>query len=167
MHPRSGSWVLSKMPLQEIMLIEIIDTLLLLGDKEPVFTELLCGNIGLYYNFLIFSALSRSNWGLSSWQTKPVHPIQFSTIAADGLATKWARAIAAMLLILFSPLSLSLNVSTSAPEELTHLSLDKMAAISQTIFSDVFSWMKSFVFWLKFQWSLFLRVKFTITHRFR
>ena len=36
--------------------------------------------------------------------------------------------------------------------------LDKMAAISQTIFSDAFSWMKSFVFWLKFHWSLFLRV---------
>ena len=31
---------------------------------------------------------------------------------------------------------------------LTHLPLDKMAAISQTIFSDVFSCMKSFVFWL-------------------
>ena len=26
---------------------------------------------------------------------------------------------------------------------------DKMTAISQTIFSDAFSWMKSFVFWLK------------------
>ena len=28
--------------------------------------------------------------------------------------------------------------------------LDKMATISQTIFSDAFSWMKSFVFWLYF-----------------
>ena len=33
---------------------------------------------------------------------------------------------------------------------ITHLPLDKMAAISQTIFSDTFSWMKSFVYWLKF-----------------
>ena len=33
---------------------------------------------------------------------------------------------------------------------LTHLSLDKMAAISQTIFSDAFLWKKSFVFWSKF-----------------
>ena len=41
---------------------------------------------------------------------------------------------------------------------LTHLHLDKMDAISQTIFSDAFSWMKSFVFWLKFHWSLLLRV---------
>ena len=41
---------------------------------------------------------------------------------------------------------------------LTHLPVDKMAAISQMIVSDAFSWMKSFVFWLKFHWSLFLRV---------
>ena len=51
---------------------------------------------------------------------------------------------------------------------LTHLPLDKMDAISQTIFSDAFSWMKKFDFWLKFHWSLFLRVQLTITqHWFR
>ena len=51
---------------------------------------------------------------------------------------------------------------------LTHLPLDKRATISQTIFSDEFSWMKSFVFWLKFHWSLFLRVPWKITqHWFR
>ena len=38
--------------------------------------------------------------------------------------------------------------------------LDKIAAISQTIFWEAFSWMKSLVFWLKFHWSLLL----TITH---
>ena len=46
---------------------------------------------------------------------------------------------------------------------LTHLPLDKMAAISQTIFSDAFSWMKKFIFCLKFHWSLFLKVQLTIT----
>ena len=44
----------------------------------------------------------------------------------------------------------------------THLPLDKMAAFSQTIVSEqvseAFSWLKSFLFWLKFHWSLFLRV---------
>ena len=45
---------------------------------------------------------------------------------------------------------------------LTHLPLDKMAAIPQPIFSDAFSWMKSFMFWLKFHWSL-LRVQLTAT----
>ena len=44
-----------------------------------------------------------------------------------------------------------------------HLPLDKMAAISQMMFSDAFSWMKSFVFWFKFHWNLFLRVQLTIT----
>ena len=46
---------------------------------------------------------------------------------------------------------------------LTHLPLDKMAAISGTIFSDAFSWMNSFAFWLKFHWSLFLSVQLRIT----
>ena len=45
---------------------------------------------------------------------------------------------------------------------LTHLPLVKMAAISQSIFSDAFLWMKSFVFLLKFHWNLFLRVQLTI-----
>ena len=46
--------------------------------------------------------------------------------------------------------------------------LDKMAAISQTTFSSAFSWMKILIFWLKFDWSLFLRVHLTITqHWFR
>ena len=41
---------------------------------------------------------------------------------------------------------------------LTHLPLDKMAAISQTTFWNAFLWMKSFVFWFEFHWNLFLRV---------
>ena len=53
-------------------------------------------------------------------------------------------------------------------ESLTHLPLDKMADISQTIFSDALSWMEFFVFWLKFHWSLFLRVQLkTNQHWFR
>ena len=51
---------------------------------------------------------------------------------------------------------------------LTHWGRDKMAAISQTIFSNAFSWMKMFEFWLKFHWSLFLRVQLIIfQHWFR
>ena len=51
---------------------------------------------------------------------------------------------------------------------LTHLPLDKTAPFLQTIFSGVFSWMESFVVWLIFLWSLFLRVQLTITqHWFR
>ena len=44
-----------------------------------------------------------------------------------------------------------------------HSPPDKMAAISQTTFLSAFSWMKFSAFWLKFQWSLFLRVQLTIT----
>ena len=45
--------------------------------------------------------------------------------------------------------------------------LDKMATISQT-FSSAFLWLKSFVFWFKFHWTLFQRVQLTIRqHWFR
>ena len=37
----------------------------------------------------------------------------------------------------------------------------EIAGIPQTVFSDAFSWMKSFIVWLKFQWSVFLRVQLT------
>ena len=45
---------------------------------------------------------------------------------------------------------------------LTHRGWDKMAAISQMTFSNVFSWIKMFEFRLRFHWSLFLRVQLTI-----
>ena len=45
---------------------------------------------------------------------------------------------------------------------------DEMTAISPTIYSDAFSWTKSFVIWLKLHWSLSLRVWLTTTeHWFR
>ena len=55
------------------------------------------------------------------------------------------------MMVLFIDASLVHNM-------LTHIPLNKMATILQTIFSDAVSWMKSFVFWLKFHWSLFLRM---------
>ena len=51
---------------------------------------------------------------------------------------------------------------------LTHWGRDKMAAISQTTFSNAFSWMKMFKYRLKFHWILFWRDQLTIfQHRFR
>ena len=51
---------------------------------------------------------------------------------------------------------------------LTHWGRDEMNNISQTTFSNVFSSMKMFEFWLKFHWSLFPRVQLTIfQHWFR
>ena len=50
----------------------------------------------------------------------------------------------------------------------THLPLNKMAAISQTMFSNAFSLMKKTYFWLKFHWSLFWRFQLIIAqHRCR
>ena len=47
---------------------------------------------------------------------------------------------------------------------LTHWGRDKMAAISQTTFSNTFSWLKMYEFRLRFHWSLLLRVQLTIFH---
>ena len=47
--------------------------------------------------------------------------------------------------------------------KLTYLPLDKMAAISQPIFSKIFSWTKRFVFWFESHRSLSLKVLLTIT----
>ena len=58
----------------------------------------------------------------------------------------------------FNSLNRKAAVRALMIDDLTHLPLDKMAAILQTVFSDVFSWMKSFFFFLKFHWSLILRV---------
>ena len=46
---------------------------------------------------------------------------------------------------------------------LTHWDRDKMAAISQTTFSNAFSWMKMFKCRLKFHWTLFPRVHWQLT----
>ena len=45
---------------------------------------------------------------------------------------------------------------------LTHWGWDKMAAIFQTTFSNVFSCMKMYEFWERFHWRFFLRVQLTI-----
>ena len=51
---------------------------------------------------------------------------------------------------------------------LTHWGRDKMAAVSQTMFSNAFSWVQMYEFSLKFHWSLFLRFQLTIfQHWFR
>ena len=39
---------------------------------------------------------------------------------------------------------------------------DKMPAISQMTFSNAFSWMKMYQFWLRFHWNSFPRVRLTI-----
>ena len=80
------------------------------------------------------------------------------------------------LRVLFVELSLHFmlgnGVNTLRPQHKghdwsTHLPLDIMTTILQTIFSDAFLLMKSFVFWLEFHWRLLLRVQLTTQHWFR
>ena len=60
------------------------------------------------------------------------------------------------------------NSSTYRGHAINTLRPRQMDAISQTTFSNAFSWMKMFEFRLKFHWSLFPRVELTILqHWFR
>ena len=69
-------------------------------------------------------------------------------IVADGVVAQWTRASANKIF------------NTLRPRQ--------MDAISQTTFSNAFSWMKMFEFRLKFHWSLFLGFQLTIfQHWFR
>ena len=73
------------------------------------------------------------------------------------------------ILHIWSPKEITdISHSPHLAQDINSSPLDKMADISQTILSGAFSWMKSFVFWLKFHWSLFLKVQLTISqHWFR
>ena len=65
-------------------------------------------------------------------------------------------------------LSVYLTLHTFYRNTLTHWGRDEIDAISQTTFSNAFSWMKMNEFRLGFHWSLFLRVQLTIIqHWFR
>ena len=74
-----------------------------------------------------------------------IHAFSFMKMHLKRSSAKWL------------PFCLSLNV-------LTHWGRDKMAAIFQTTFSNGFSWMKIYEFWLTFHWSLFLGLQLTIFH---
>ena len=52
--------------------------------------------------------------------------------------------------------------------DLTHLCRDKMATIFRMTFSNAYSWINMYKFWLRCHWSLFPRVQLTILqHWFR
>ena len=89
------------------------------------------------------------------------------------LGTNFSEVLVEIITFSFKKMYLKLSSAKWCPfclglNVLTHFPLDKMASILQTIFSNAFLWMKSFAFWLKFHWSLFLRDQLTITnHWFR
>ena len=59
-------------------------------------------------------------------------------------------------------------VDHTLTEWFTHWGWDKMPAVSQTAFSNAFSWMKMYEFRLRFHWCLFLMFQLTLfQHWFR
>ena len=81
------------------------------------------------------------------------------------LCVIWERCIVVFVNLVYSIVSKQPwgNIHTWIPGELLIDSypLVNMAPISHTTFSNMFSWMKNFVFWFEFHWSLFLRVQLT------
>ena len=66
------------------------------------------------------------------------------------------------------PIDLIIKILLKLLWKLTHWGRGKMDAISQTTFSNEFSWMKMYEYRLKFHWNLFLRVQLTVfQHWFR
>ena len=59
-------------------------------------------------------------------------------------------------------ISNSYTITVKLQTLLTHWGQNKMAAIYQTTFSNPFFWIKMFEYWLRFHWSLFLRVQLAI-----
>ena len=128
-----------------------------------------CGTVMHSHSAVLHCALCwpRSP-GIFQACTISVHPLWCSE------ATEWTQINGSMIhhynhihfditvLSVFHSMELARYLHT-----LTHLPLDKMAAISKTLFSNAFPWMKSLIFWIELHWSFFLRVQLTISqHRF-
>ena len=100
---------------------------------------------------------------------KPVYRSRFRLCEFKGGCLPWERITTNSViqviwyLTLFSRLLHHLRAGTY-----TNLSLDKMASISQTAFSNAFSWMKILEFRFEFHWHMFLRVQLSLSlHWFR
>ena len=86
-------------------------------------------------------AITWTNGDLSSVRTRTIHLKEITLEMALKIITKTHLGIT----------------------HLTHWGLVKIVAISQTIFSNAFSWMEMYEFRLQFSWSLFLRFELAIS----
>ena len=106
------------------------------------------------------TTLSRSSLIDSSPTKSLFHYLSIKITSVPKRHTIWIR----LCIIACFPLSVLLIIKMlPVLHTITHLLLDKMAAISQTIYLDGFPWMENCTFWLKFHWSLFLRVPLTMS----
>ena len=109
---------------------------------QCIFTLWLCNKMGLSFNFPLKIE-------------EPVH--QWPAQWGFGHLQQWSLSIIN-----------GSHITENGEALLTHWGWDRMATIFQMTFSNAFSWMKIFKFWLRFHWSLFPRVQLTIfQHWFR
>ena len=105
------------------------------------------------------SKKSRRRWFETTWRWLWRHYNEIRNEEDYSLSSKsiYTVAFATCLTTFFSMVQIGQIVQL-----LTHWGRYKMAAISQTILSNSFSWMKMLEFRLKFHQNLFHRVQFTI-----
>ena len=84
-----------------------------------------------------------------------IQQFSYEEIHLENLSAKWRPFWSSLNVI---PWTITQDVTYAAM--LTHWGRDKMAAISQTMFSNAISWMKMCELRLKFHWSFFLGVQF-------
>ena len=73
----------------------------------------------------------------------------------NAIMTSKRRRVDVIITLFLRQVSAELLLMSLLPEWLTHWGQGKMDTISQTIFSNAFSWMKMFQLRLKFHWCYF------------
>ena len=125
-------------------------------------TGLCVGNSPVTGEFPTQRANNTENYSIS-WRHHDISNVIYICDVMFAFHFRWVSA----LIVLVTYLA-RWTVLCSLTVPLTHWGRDKMAAISQTTFSNAFSSIKMFEFRLQFHWSLFLRVQLTIfQHWFR
>ena len=126
-----------------------------------------CIFLGIFCNFTMTTAMLESEHTSPEFQGP--HPIYKKLLIGKCMLFNKTRVVEntglATKALIYAPSrwpeTLAYVTSPSVPAQiLTNLPLNKRTTISQITFSDAFSWMKRFGFWLKSR--LFLRVQSTI-----
>ena len=119
----------------------------------------------VFFDLHLSKRLSKQSWGW--WFETLSRPLWrqcnalFSVIAGSTPPVSAAHAAVSQFAVIVIGIVLvaaSANSDWSRMQKINSFPPGNVVAISQTTFSSVFSWMKSFVFWLNFHWSLFIRV---------
>ena len=144
----------------------------MLIEKVHVFTESFLGLLfcNQWFRITVESEIDEISWNLTfqSFSDRIINEISYtySRLWCECMVSYWQRfeSWECQTYICGNSLLDGTRSYGTGEKGLTHWGWDKMDTISQTTFSNAFSWMKMYEFGLKFHWSLFLGVQLTISH---